>query len=257
LINEAEDAIAGIDYVSGEISIQQAKAMHGFFGGDLAAVRAAALEGERLARAAGDRYAIEMMLLNRGFAELLGGALAEAEPLLAESLRLADQIDDLVAQFFLLGALGCHAARSGRPRRAAHLLGAAEAVRARVGANMMPFLVPVIAGAEQVAAAALGATTFAAELEVGRKLGRDRAMALALKRRSERIADADPAAKGMLGRREEEVARLVADGLTNRQIGARLFISERTVDSHVRSILNKLGFSSRAQIAGWISASGA
>jgi DNA-binding NarL/FixJ family response regulator len=59
----------------------------------------------------------------------------------------------------------------------------------------------------------------------------------------------------MLAKREAEVARLVAEGLTNKQVGARLFISERTVDSHVRSILNKLGFSSRAQIAGWIAAS--
>ena len=54
---------------------------------------------------------------------------------------------------------------------------------------------------------------------------------------------------GVLSKREADVARLVADGLTNKQIGARLFISERTVDSHVRSILNKLGASSRAQIA--------
>jgi DNA-binding NarL/FixJ family response regulator len=48
------------------------------------------------------------------------------------------------------------------------------------------------------------------------------------------------------------VARLVADGLSNKQIGARLFISERTVDSHVRGILNKLGFNSRTQIARWV-----
>jgi DNA-binding NarL/FixJ family response regulator len=48
---------------------------------------------------------------------------------------------------------------------------------------------------------------------------------------------------------------LVAEGLSNKQIGARLFISERTVDSHVRSILNKLGFNSRAQIAGWMASS--
>ncbi len=54
------------------------------------------------------------------------------------------------------------------------------------------------------------------------------------------------------GRRETDVARLVADGLSNKEIGARLFISERTVESHVRSIMNKLGFNSRAQIAGWI-----
>jgi DNA-binding NarL/FixJ family response regulator len=51
------------------------------------------------------------------------------------------------------------------------------------------------------------------------------------------------------------VARLVADGLSNKEIGAQLFISKRTVDSHVRSILNKLGLNTRAQIAGWVRSS--
>jgi len=55
-----------------------------------------------------------------------------------------------------------------------------------------------------------------------------------------------------LGGRRLEVAHLVADGLSNKQIAGRLFLSERTVDSHVRSILDKLGFNSRAQIAGWV-----
>ncbi len=59
----------------------------------------------------------------------------------------------------------------------------------------------------------------------------------------------------MLGQRETDVARLVADGLSNKEIGSRLFISERTVESHVRSIMNKLGFNSRAQIAGWMTTS--
>ena len=44
----------------------------------------------------------------------------------------------------------------------------------------------------------------------------------------------------------------MAEGLTDKEIGARLFISERTVESHVRNIMNKLGFNARAQIAGWI-----
>jgi DNA-binding NarL/FixJ family response regulator len=88
---------------------------------------------------------------------------------------------------------------------------------------------------------------------------RDGAVALAL---GEPVAGAtsepeDGAATEILARREAEVARLIADGLSNKQIGARLFISERTVDSHVRSILNKLGFNSRAQIAGWVSAAAA
>ncbi|MDX6392972.1 MAG: hypothetical protein QOJ73_4035 [Streptosporangiaceae bacterium] len=59
----------------------------------------------------------------------------------------------------------------------------------------------------------------------------------------------------MLRQRETDVARLVADGLSNKEIGGRLFISERTVESHVRSIMNKFGFNSRAQIAGWMTTS--
>jgi DNA-binding NarL/FixJ family response regulator len=51
--------------------------------------------------------------------------------------------------------------------------------------------------------------------------------------------------------REREVAVLVARGRTNREIAAALVISERTADAHVQNILNKLGFSSRAQIAAW------
>ena len=65
-------------------------------------------------------------------------------------------------------------------------------------------------------------------------------------------SSADVSATSPLGRREADVARLVADGLSNKQIGVRLFISERTVESHVRNILNKLGFSTRAQIAAWV-----
>jgi predicted ATPase/DNA-binding CsgD family transcriptional regulator len=54
-----------------------------------------------------------------------------------------------------------------------------------------------------------------------------------------------------LSRREQEVAALVAAGLTNRQISDRLFIAERTAEYHVEQIRNKLGFRSRVQIAGW------
>ncbi len=55
----------------------------------------------------------------------------------------------------------------------------------------------------------------------------------------------------LLSHREEEVAGLVAQGLTNRAIGERLHISERTAENHVKNILDKLGFDSRAQIAAW------
>jgi len=44
---------------------------------------------------------------------------------------------------------------------------------------------------------------------------------------------------------------LVGDGLGNRDIGARLFLSSRTVEKHVEHVMNKLGVDSRAEIAAW------
>jgi DNA-binding CsgD family transcriptional regulator len=256
LLDEAQGTTSPA-YPAGTLSVLQARAFNGFFEADLDAVRSAASEGARLAREAGDLYGLEMMLLNLGSAALIAGDLGESKPLLAESLRIADQMDDRVALFYLLDAFGCHAALSGQARLAAQLLGAADTVRTEVGANVMPFLAPLLAQARESAAAALGTTRFTAEFEAGRRLERDEASALALgKPARAAVAASGRAGTGPLGEREAEVARLVADGLTNKEIGGRLFISERTVDSHVRSILNKLGFSSRAQIAAWIASPG-
>jgi DNA-binding CsgD family transcriptional regulator len=57
---------------------------------------------------------------------------------------------------------------------------------------------------------------------------------------------------GGLTTREREVATLVAQGKTSREIADLLVISERTAEAHVSNILGKLGFSSRAQIAAWV-----
>src|SRR5712671_968514 len=65
-------------------------------------------------------------------------------------------------------------------------------------------------------------------------------------------ASSDGGGPARLSRRELEVARLVAQGLTNREIATRLFISERTVDGHLEHIREKLGVSSRAQVAAWV-----
>jgi DNA-binding CsgD family transcriptional regulator len=56
--------------------------------------------------------------------------------------------------------------------------------------------------------------------------------------------------------REDEVARLVAAGLTNRQLAVRLGIAERTAETHVDHILTKLDFASRAQVAAWVTSTG-
>jgi non-specific serine/threonine protein kinase len=55
-----------------------------------------------------------------------------------------------------------------------------------------------------------------------------------------------------LTQREEEVAALVARGMTNRRIASELSISEHTAATHVRRILKKLGLRSRAQMGSWL-----
>jgi DNA-binding CsgD family transcriptional regulator/tetratricopeptide (TPR) repeat protein len=71
-------------------------------------------------------------------------------------------------------------------------------------------------------------------------------------------ADGSPSRAGdsPLSPRELEVARLVGQGLTNKQIGQKLYVSERTAENHVQHILTKLGLRNRSQIAAWASREG-
>ena len=66
------------------------------------------------------------------------------------------------------------------------------------------------------------------------------------------MTGAKPGTAGRLTRREHEIAGLIGEGLSNREIAARLVISQRTAETHVEHILSKLGFTSRAQVARWV-----
>ena len=63
----------------------------------------------------------------------------------------------------------------------------------------------------------------------------------------EQLAQASAGAKAVLTEREREVLSLVAEGLTNREIGQRLFISEKTVSVHLSNLMAKLNASSRTE----------
>ena len=257
-LDEAEGLAAGIDSYPAAIGLIQAQAIHAFFTGDLDTAKAASSAGARLSRAAGDLYYLQTMVMYLGQVAMMAGNVAASKPRFVEALRIARQIDDRITQYVLLNLLSWHAATSGQPRLAAQLLGAAETLGAGAGAGIAGPAMPHLARANEAAVVALGTSKFEAEYAAGRHMDREAALRLALGESGQIDAGAaaeDHRPTGPLGKREVEVAELIAEGLTNKQIGTRLFISERTVATHVRNILDKLGFDSRAQIASWMASS--
>lgn len=85
-------------------------------------------------------------------------------------------------------------------------------------------------------------------VSAGRSLLNTEAATRAASSLRERSGDEDPRL-GSLGLRERQVLSLIADGLTNRQIGERLGLAEKTIKNYVSSLLMKLGMESRTQAA--------
>jgi DNA-binding NarL/FixJ family response regulator len=92
------------------------------------------------------------------------------------------------------------------------------------------------------------------EILVGNRMSTSEAIDYALdeKQPVRRNAPIDAKKVTPLSKRELEVARLIAEGMSNKEIGTRCFLSERTVETHVSNILNKLGINSRVEVAGWV-----
>jgi DNA-binding CsgD family transcriptional regulator len=66
---------------------------------------------------------------------------------------------------------------------------------------------------------------------------------------SETARKRDPSTLSQLMPQEFQVARMVADGLSNNEVAAQLFLSPRTIDAHLRNVFAKLGVTSRTQVA--------
>jgi non-specific serine/threonine protein kinase len=90
--------------------------------------------------------------------------------------------------------------------------------------------------------------------EEGATMRFDDAVAFAAGRRTAAVATQEAVDVVRLTRRQREIAELVAEGLTNREIAERLVITQRTAEGHVASILGRLGFTSRRQLAAWVTA---
>jgi non-specific serine/threonine protein kinase len=258
-----------------------------FFQEDLATARRYYESGLALFQALGDEPGIVGSLNDLGEVLFLTGKLDEASSTLRTSLTMARALDDKERIAMNLAALGGVAAVRRAPTRALKLAAAAIAVNEGIGHRHSPAWHAMIERWQEPARQALRPADAAAASVAGRAMPLDDAITVALADDGVEIGVPDttvsptvvtafgPAAGAApqlrpgrdtghprpplvasprlpgLTQREQEVAALVAQGMTNRQIAEALVITEGTAANHVKHILARLVLDSRVQIATW------
>jgi len=204
----------------------------------------------------GERWMLSYAVYGLGLTSLMCEEHDQAVAHALESLRMKQPFDDTIGLSLTTDLLAWGEAARGEAERAAVLLGAAETLWASVGMQLYgsPHWLEQRTRFERLARRGLGDKGYESAFQRGRRMSRGQVLDFALGERTgvKRVRPGGPE----LSRRESEVAELVAEGLTNREIAQKLVISHRTVEGHVEHILDKLGLSRRAQVAQWRKAGG-
>jgi len=231
--------------------------------GDVATARRLAEESLALQREIGDQLGIGDSLSLLGEVEASQGNYETARSLYEESLVIARKTGDKGGIAFYLEEFAGVIAAQSELTWAACLWGSAEVLREAIGAPRSPFDRVSYERAVVAARAQLAEKDFAAAWAQGRTMTPEQALAareLAIKPAPHQSGAlgappltrrAAKSAFGGLTEREREVAALIAQGKTSREIAEILVVTERTIEKHIENILCKFGFSSRAQIAVW------
>ncbi|RNM14771.1 ATP-binding protein [Nocardioides pocheonensis] len=212
----------------------------------------------RITEPAGECFHRSYALWTLGLFVLQQGDQERAAELLRQSIALRRGIRDLTGLGWSEETLAWTEGGVGDHERAATLLGIADLLWEIMGRPLVTYqhLYPLHEGCERAAREALGDDRFTACFERGRALGIDGGISFALRESTSAARPAssdgtDHADHGLTAR-EGEIAELIAEGLTNREIAARLNIAVRTAEAHSQNILTKLGFRSRTQVATWV-----
>ncbi|HJQ04634.1 MAG TPA: LuxR C-terminal-related transcriptional regulator [Nocardioides sp.] len=202
----------------------------------------------------GSRWELSYALWARGFIGLIRGTLEDAEADATEAIRIKRHFQDTLGLGLTIDLLAWITVARGDARRGATLFGAANAIWQLVGSRLIgsPHLTEQGDKYEAMARGVLGDREYDAAVDRGSALAVDEAIALALRERPAPAPAPTPRASTVLTRREREVAELVSEGMSNKEIAGKLVISVRTVEAHVEHILTKLDFTARTQVAHWM-----
>jgi DNA-binding CsgD family transcriptional regulator len=223
--------------------------------------RGAALNEEAVAQCQehGYRSGLQYALDNLGWAALLQGEHERARNSYSESLVVCRELGDRMIASESLEGLACVAGANGKDERAVRLFGAAQALFEAVGSVAFQHTLEEAAWREPYRGAArsrLGEAAWEEALLQGRAMGLEEAIEYALSEEEPSATTTSTTGQSSLSTtpehpagltsREVEVLGLVAAGMTSAQIAKELFLSPRTVETHLTSIYHKLGITSRA-----------
>ena len=216
---------------------------------DWEACRRASLAGIAMCDEVGEIWNKKLHLRSLAYAAWRLGDPRAAEATLFEALRIDRRLDDTWHLAWTTETLGWVSVDLRHDDRAARLLGMAGGFWALSGSGLAgPWQEFHVAAIERLRGR-LGERRLAREIAAGARLDRAAGLSFALEERT--VASGGMADPLRLSPRETEVARLIAEGLANRDIGERLFLSPRTVEKHVEHVMDKLGVDSQAAIAAW------
>jgi predicted ATPase/DNA-binding CsgD family transcriptional regulator len=253
-LREAKVLASALDDAPADAMLALTEAFIALGDTDLQAVGRVYSEWAGRARDRGDIQTLSYLISMYGFSLLQNGQPATAGPLFEEALAIERRLENRDMILYMLDGLACQAAMSDRLQRAARLLGAAENLQAETGIRLMQHMEPLIKQARETISTSLGPTALESETQVGRRMTMEEAIAYALdEKKPSRVAAPPIKTRTMqLSKREVEIAELVSEGLSNKEIASRVFLSERTVETHVSNILDKLGVNSRVEISSWV-----
>jgi predicted ATPase/class 3 adenylate cyclase/DNA-binding CsgD family transcriptional regulator len=183
----------------------------------------------------------------RARVEIAQGEFEQAERDAHRSLTIAAETGTGMGLFYTLECLADVAARAESHREGARLFGAADAVRQRTGEVRFKILDADHEASVAALRNAMGDSDFEAAWAEGAALSTEEAITYAQRGRGERKRPSSGWAS--LTPAELDVIRLVSEGLGNKDIATRLFLSPRTVQAHLTHVYTKLGLTSRVQLA--------